>query len=94
METNTAPKLAPSLNGIIEQSIRDNWELTALSDMGGVNLQFNDVAVYIEKLPHTVRGSRAKTGRQSGDMRQERFEMGRSPTGMPYSQDGSRAHTA
>ncbi len=50
METNTAPKLAPSLNGIIEQSIRDNWELTALSDMGGVNLQFNDVAVYIEKL--------------------------------------------
>ncbi len=50
METNTAPKLAPSLNGIIEQSIRDNWELTALSDTGGVNLQFNDVAVYIEKL--------------------------------------------
>lgn len=50
MEDRNAPRLAPSLNDIIEQSIRKHWELTALSDMGGVNLQYNDVAVYIEKL--------------------------------------------
>ena len=41
---------SPSLNELIGKSIRDNWELTALSDMGGVNLQFKDVAIYIEKL--------------------------------------------
>ncbi len=39
-----------SLNTLIEQSIRKNWELTALSDMGGVNLPYKDVAIYIEKL--------------------------------------------
>lgn len=50
MEDRNAPRLTPSLNDIIEQSIRKHWELTALSDMGGVNLQYNDVAVYIEKL--------------------------------------------
>lgn len=50
MEDRNAPRLAPSLNDIIEQSIRKHWELTALSDIGGVNLQYNDVAVYIEKL--------------------------------------------
>ena len=50
MEKTNEAHLAPSLNELIEKSIRDNWELTALSDMGGVNLPFKDVAVYIEKL--------------------------------------------
>lgn len=38
-----------SLCRIIESSIRKNWELTALSDLGGINLRFADVAEEIEK---------------------------------------------
>lgn len=51
MPQNPTPAhLPPSLNEIIEKSIRDNWEITALSDLGGINLPYKDVAVYIEKL--------------------------------------------
>jgi len=39
-----------SLNGLIEQSIKKNWEEMALSDMGGVNYQYKDVATLIEHL--------------------------------------------
>ena len=51
MPQNPTPAhLPPSLNEIIEKSIRANWEITALSDLGGINLPYKDVAVYIEKL--------------------------------------------
>lgn len=39
-----------SLNALIEHSIKSNWNLMALSDMGGVNLQFKDVAQLIAKM--------------------------------------------
>lgn len=39
-----------SLNALIEHSIKSNWNLMALSDMGGVNLQFKDVAQLIAKV--------------------------------------------
>ena len=39
-----------SLNAYIENAVRQNWELTALSDLGGSNHQFKDVAENIEKL--------------------------------------------
>ena len=34
----------------IENSIKKNWELTALSDIGGTNHQFKDVAELIAKM--------------------------------------------
>lgn len=40
----------PSLNRRIEEAIKKNWELTALSDLGGANHQYKDVAQQIEKL--------------------------------------------
>lgn len=39
-----------SLNYLIEQSIKKNWELTAFSDLGGANHQYKDIAQTIEKL--------------------------------------------
>lgn len=39
-----------SLNHIIEDAVKNNWERLALSDFGGVNLKFSDVAEIIEKL--------------------------------------------
>lgn len=39
-----------SLNALIEHSIKNNWNLMALSDMGGVNLQYKDVALLIAKM--------------------------------------------
>ena len=39
-----------SLNYLIEQSIKTNWENMALSDMGGINYQYKDVAETIAKL--------------------------------------------
>lgn len=50
MEEKETSHLQPSLNDILENSIRTHWELTALSDIGGENLQYKDVAIYIEKL--------------------------------------------
>lgn len=39
-----------SLNHIIETAIKENWNRMALSDIGGDDLQFRDVAILIEKL--------------------------------------------
>lgn len=41
---------AESLNKLIEQSIKKNWESMALSDMGGINYQYKDVAEAVAKL--------------------------------------------
>lgn len=56
MTTHKYDNLSPlpygekSLNHIIEDAVRNNWERLALSDFGGVNLKFSDVAEIIEKL--------------------------------------------
>ena len=39
-----------SFNAYIENSIRDNWELTALSDFKGVSYSYKDIARKIEKM--------------------------------------------
>lgn len=39
-----------SLNRLFQKSIVDNWDRMALSDMGGINYQFKDVAMTIAKL--------------------------------------------
>ena len=43
-------ELQKTLTGYIEQAIRENWELQALSDYHGVTLTFKDVARKIAKL--------------------------------------------
>lgn len=40
----------PSFNAIVGQSIKDNWDLDALTDYNGSTLQYKDVARIIEKL--------------------------------------------
>ena len=40
----------PSFNAILEKSIKDNWDLDALTDYKGATLQYHDVARKIEKL--------------------------------------------
>ena len=40
----------PSFNACIEKSIKDNWNLDALSDYKGATMQYKDVARVIEKL--------------------------------------------
>ncbi|MDE5790426.1 MAG: AMP-binding protein [Muribaculaceae bacterium] len=39
-----------SLNAIIKESIKRNWDKMALSDMGGINYQYKDLAEQIAKL--------------------------------------------
>lgn len=39
-----------SLNMLIHKAVTDNWDSMALSDMGGMNYQYKDVALWIEKL--------------------------------------------
>lgn len=51
-----------SLNLIIRDSIRKNWSRMALSDMGGMNYRFCDVAVTIEKLRILFNAAGVKPG--------------------------------
>ena len=41
---------ADSLNKMIENSIKKNWDSMALSDMGGTNYQYKDVAEMVAKM--------------------------------------------
>ena len=43
-------KQIPSFNAYIEKSIKDHWNLNALTDYKGKTLQYHDVARKIEKL--------------------------------------------
>jgi long-chain acyl-CoA synthetase len=47
---NCAMNDIPSFNSFVEQSIKDNWLLDALTDYKGTTLQYHDVARKIEKL--------------------------------------------
>lgn len=51
-----------SINAYIERAIKNNWDRLALSDMGGINYQFKDVAVAIEKLHILFENSGVKAG--------------------------------
>jgi hypothetical protein len=51
-----------SLNLLIEQSIKKNWESMALSDMGGINYQYKDVAETIAKLHIMFKAAGVKKG--------------------------------
>lgn len=51
-----------SLNKMIEHSLRKNWDRMALSDMGGVNYQYKDVALNIEKLRILFESAGVRTG--------------------------------
>ena len=39
-----------SINLYIENAVKKNWDRLALSDMGGINYQYKDVAEVVEKL--------------------------------------------
>ncbi len=51
-----------SLNQLIEQSIKKNWESMALSDMGGINYQYKDVAEAVAKVHIMFKAAGIKTG--------------------------------
>lgn len=51
-----------SLNRLIEESIKNNWNRMALSDMGGVNYQYRDVAKLIEKVHIMFEAAGVKAG--------------------------------
>ena len=52
-----------SFNAYIENSIREHWELVALSDFKGVSYQYKDIARKIEKLHILIEAA----GIQKGD---------------------------
>ena len=56
-------KEIPSYNALIEQSIKDHWDLDALTDYKGQTLQYHDVARKIEKVHILFENS----GVQQGD---------------------------
>ena len=43
-------KEIPSYNALIEKSIKDHWDMDALTDYKGQTLQYHDVARKIEKV--------------------------------------------
>ena len=51
-----------SLNLLIEESIKKNWDSMALSDMGGINYQYKDVAETIVKLHIMFKAAGVKKG--------------------------------
>lgn len=51
-----------SLNLLIEESIKKNWDSMALSDMGGINYQYKDVAETIAKLHIMFRAAGIRKG--------------------------------
>lgn len=51
-----------SLNQLIEEAIRKNWELMALSDFGGVSFKFSEVAERIEKNHILFKAANIKPG--------------------------------
>ncbi len=51
-----------SLNLYIEKAIKNNWDKLALSDMGGINYQYKDVAETIEKLHIMLEAAGLKPG--------------------------------
>ena len=53
----------PNFNSLIEKSIKENWNLDALTDYKGITLQYHDVARKIEKLHIMFESS----GVQKGD---------------------------
>ncbi len=57
MEKNT-----PSLNELIVHSIRKNWDSMALSDMGGINYQYKDVALTVAKLQIIFKAAGVREG--------------------------------
>ncbi|MBD5358249.1 MAG: long-chain fatty acid--CoA ligase [Bacteroides sp.] len=63
---NTKDPLKPygerSLNYIIENAIKKNWELLAFSDIGGSNYKFSEVAELIEKLHILFEAADVKPG--------------------------------
>lgn len=42
--------LSKSLNALIQESIKKNWDSMALSDMGGINYRYRDVAETVAKI--------------------------------------------
>ena len=52
----------PSFNSYIEQTIKDNWLLDALTDYKGATLQYHDVARKIEKLHIMMEAAGIKQG--------------------------------
>ena len=59
---NQAERLCPSLNKLIEQSIKDHWNLPALSDYGVQTFMYKDVARIIEKLHIILEASGVEHG--------------------------------
>ncbi len=51
-----------SLNRLIEKAIRENWNRMSLSDMGGMNYQYKDVAEWIAKLHILFESAGVKPG--------------------------------
>ena len=51
-----------SFNAYIENSIRENWELTALSDFKGVSYSYKDIARKIEKMHILMEAAGVKKG--------------------------------
>ena len=51
-----------SLNALFKKSILENWDRMALSDMGGINYQYKDVALTIAKLHIMFEAAGVKAG--------------------------------
>ena len=67
-----------SFNAYIENSIREHWELVALSDFKGVSYQYKDIARKIEKLHILIEAAGIQKGDKIDNMWTKLVALGQS----------------
>ena len=75
-----------SFNRLLEESVKDHWNLDALTDYKGATLQFKDVARKIEKMHIMFEAVNIKPGWT------KQFSLGRSFLGHPDLRSSDSTH--
>ena len=83
-----------SFIAFLEDSIKKNWDLDALTDYKGATLQYKDVARKIEKLTHHLRIKRHQARRQDSCLWPQQFSLGSYFPGCRYIRGSDCSHSS
>ena len=93
MTTHISPPYGDkSLNKIIEEAIKNNWERLALSDMDGASYKFSEVAENVEKLHSIFAAANMKPGHKVAICGKNSCRMGNYIHSLPYIRGCGCAH--
>ena len=83
-----------SFIAFLEDSIKKNWDLDALTDYKGATLQYKDVARKIEKLHIIIRIKRHQARRQDSCLWPQQFSLGSYFPGCRYIRGSDCSHSS